>query len=281
MRRRGSAHGDDAADEDARRHDRLRVERTDLHHLVHLRNGAGRGGGHDRPEVAPGLAVDEVAQPIAAVGLDQREICRERVLEHVRPPADDARLLALCEQRAVAGGREERADAGPRGADPLDEIALRDHFQLDLARAVERVEHVGVRLPRERADDLAHPPGLEQRGEAGVTVPRVVVDHRQVFRALRDERFDQIGGLPGGAEPADHDGGAVVNAGDGGFQRGDGLVHHVSPAAGSRVESARRRSPRPTWPACTRASPRTPSRGRSRSCQCRRRARRGSRACSS
>ena len=56
----------------------------------------------------------------------------------------------------------------------------------------------------------------EQRGEAGVAVAGVVVDDGEVARALRDQRVDELGRHAGRAEAADHDGGAVVDVGDGG-----------------------------------------------------------------
>ena len=157
---------DDALHEDARRDDGFGIELAERHDLVHLRDRAFRRRRHDRAEVARGLAVDEVAPAVAALGLDQREVGVDRVLEHVAAAVDRARLLALGERRAVAGRREERADAGAGGADALGEVALRHQLELDLAGAVERVEHVRVGLARERADDLAHAPRLEQRGQA-------------------------------------------------------------------------------------------------------------------
>ena len=142
----------------------------------------GGGGGHDRAEVAGGLAVDEVAQPVGAVGPDQRDVAADRVLQDVRAAVDLAGLLALGQRRADAGGAEERADAGAGGAHPLGEVALRDHLELDPARAVEPVEDPGVGLARERADHLAHPALGQQRGQAGVAVAGVVGDHGQVGR---------------------------------------------------------------------------------------------------
>jgi hypothetical protein len=45
-----------------------------------------------------------------------------------------ARLLALGDERAVAGRREERGDAGAAGAHALGERALRHELDLELAR---------------------------------------------------------------------------------------------------------------------------------------------------
>src|SRR5207245_1356780 len=115
--------------------------------------------------VARGLAVDEVPKPIAAMRLDEREIGGQRVLEHVRPAREQARLLAFGEERAVAGRSEEGSDARARRADALGEIALRHHLQLYFPRPVERVEDERIGLSRKRADHLAHAARFEQRGE--------------------------------------------------------------------------------------------------------------------
>ena len=112
---------------------------------------------HHRAEVARRHAIGQVAPAVAALGLDEGEVAVDRRLEHVHAAVDLARLLALGELGAVAGGGEEAADAGARGADALGEVALRHQLELDLAGAVEGVEVMAVDLARERADDLAHP----------------------------------------------------------------------------------------------------------------------------
>jgi hypothetical protein len=70
----------------------------------------------------------------------------DRHLEHVHLAVDLALLLAFGQRRAVAGRREERADAGTRCADAFGEIALRHEFELDLAGAVQAVEDMRVGL---------------------------------------------------------------------------------------------------------------------------------------
>ena len=158
---------------------------------AHLGDHRGRGGGHHRPEVAGGLAVDEVAHPVRPVRTDQRDVAADRVLQDVGASVDLPRLLALGERRADAGRAEERADPGTGRAHPLGEVALRHHLELDLAVAVEPVEDPGVGLPRERADHLAHPALGQQRGQPGVAVAGVVGHDGQVGRALLDQRVDQ------------------------------------------------------------------------------------------
>jgi hypothetical protein len=113
---------------------------------------------------------------------------------------------------AVARGAEEGADAGAGGAHALGQVALRHQFELELAAAVQAVEHLAVGLARKAADDLAHAAGLQQRGQAGVAVAGVVVDDGEVLGALLDQAVDQLVGNAGGAEAADQHGGAVADA---------------------------------------------------------------------
>jgi len=150
----------------------------------------------------------------------------DRILEDVVAACDHARFLALRKQRAEAGGREERADACAGRADALGEVALWHELKLDLAAAVESVEHVRIGLPGKRADDLAHTSRLEQRGESRVSVAGIVVDDGEVARALDYEGVDELGGHAGCAEAADHDGGTVVDIGHGSGCGGNDFVDH-------------------------------------------------------
>ena len=65
----------------------------------------------------------------------------QRRLEHVHAAVDLARLLALGEVGAVAGRREEAADAGAGGADALGQVALRDELELALQPTELSVRH--------------------------------------------------------------------------------------------------------------------------------------------
>src|SRR4051794_10475860 len=71
---RGARDANDALHEDARRDDRFRVELAERDDVVHRRDRGLRRHRHDRPEVARGLAVDQVAPAVAALGLDQGEV---------------------------------------------------------------------------------------------------------------------------------------------------------------------------------------------------------------
>ena len=84
-------------------------------------------------------------------------------------------------------------------------------FEFKLPAAVQRVEHLAIHLAREAADDFAHASGLEQRCQAGVAVARVVVDHRELARALFDQAVDELTRDAGGAEAPDEDGSAIAH----------------------------------------------------------------------
>jgi len=74
------------------------------------------GGGHHRVEVARGSTIDEIPGAVTFPGADEREVGADRRLEDVRLAVDDARLLALGDNRSIRGRREEAADARPAGA---------------------------------------------------------------------------------------------------------------------------------------------------------------------
>ncbi|MCY1251011.1 hypothetical protein D9M72_647210 [compost metagenome] len=92
---------------------------------------------------------------------------------------------------------------------------------------VQFVEDVGIRLARERADDLAHAAGFQQGRQTDFGVAGIVIDDNQVLGALGDKAVDEFGRLAGTAEAANHDGGAVVDFGQGLLNRRGNFVDHV------------------------------------------------------
>lgn len=214
---RGEGPGDldDAVHVDAGGDDGFRVEGAGGHDLVDLDDRDACGGQHHGAEVARGLAVDEVAELVGAVRGDECEVAGDGVLEDVAAAVEGARLLALGQRGAVAGGGEERGDAGAPRAESLGQVALRDELELEVPVAVGGVEVPGVGLARVGADDLGHAPLAHQRGEAGVPTTGVVAHEREVTGTAVDQRLDQLHGLPGRTEAADQDGRAVGRAGHG------------------------------------------------------------------
>src|SRR5208282_2957776 len=112
----------------------------------------------------------------------------DRVLEHVIAAVDAPRFLAFGERGAVAGGRVEGANTGPRGTDALGQVALRHELELDVPVVVEPVEYPGIDLPRKRTDDLLHLSRLEQCREAGIAVTGVVVNDGKPRHAVGNQR---------------------------------------------------------------------------------------------
>src|SRR6185436_12621187 len=93
---------------------------------------------------------------VALPRLHEGEVRLERLLEDVPAPVDLAGLLPLGDHGPVARRREEAADPGPAGADPLGERALRDELDLELARERELLEVlVLAHVARDHLPDLA------------------------------------------------------------------------------------------------------------------------------
>ena len=220
-----------AFDEDARRHHVVGRDRAERHDAVDLHDCRARGHAHHRAEVASSITIGQVAPAVGLERLDERIVARQRLLEHVTGAVDDACLLAVGQLAAIAHRREERPEAGRRGAHALDHDALRHALQFDLAGAVHLGERGRTRLrrvgrARERADQLAHAAGQEQLRQPGRPVAAVVVDHREVARALVEQRAQQLGGNARGAEAAHQQRGAIGHVFHGVGQRGHGLVEH-------------------------------------------------------
>src|SRR5437899_8432782 len=87
--------------EDSRCMDLLWIDLAGLHQALHLGDGDARRRRHDRIEIAGGLPVHEIAQPVPRKGLDQGEIGRERGLQNKVAAAERARLRALSRDRPI------------------------------------------------------------------------------------------------------------------------------------------------------------------------------------
>ena len=205
---------EDVLHEDARRDDRVGVERARLDELLDLGDRDRGRRRHHRVEVARGAAVDEVAEAVAPERLHEREVGLQRRLEHVVAPVDDARLLALGDDGAVAGRREEAADARrrPRGC-------ARRTCPAGPARVRARRSGTGARTPgsrRRRSRSSCAPAATCSRMPIpNVVDAGVVADDGQVARAAGAQRRDQVLRDPAQPEAAHHDGRAVGNEGHG------------------------------------------------------------------
>ena len=139
-----------------------------------------RGGGrHHRVEIARRPAVDEIADAVALPRLARTRSRRASGGSSTYGlPSMTPRLLALGDERAVAGRREEAADAGAAGANPLGERALRHELDLELAAQELALELLVLAdVGRDHLPDL---PRLEQDADAEIVDAGVVADDGQV-----------------------------------------------------------------------------------------------------
>ena len=162
-----------------------------------------RGGRHHRPEVAGGLAVDEVAHPVRR---GARRSARRRRGSGTRArrsrPSISRVSLPSASGVPTPVGQKNAPMPAPAARIRSARLPCGTSSSSISPGAVEAVEDPRVGLPRERADHLAHPALREQRGQAGVAVAGVVGDHGQVGRALLGSaRRSAATGIPAMPKP--------------------------------------------------------------------------------
>jgi hypothetical protein len=165
-------------------------------------------------------------------GTRRRPPARGHERRHADAQVDDTRLLGravnVAGELGVRNGRcEERANAGPCGAQPLCEVALWHQFEFDTAVAVQLVEHEGVGLTGKAADDLAHAAGLKQCCHQAVAIAGVVVHDGPVPSPLVNQTTDQLVGNPRSPEAADQHCRTVAHVGQRSLDGGGDFVDHV------------------------------------------------------
>src|SRR5204862_6549318 len=99
---------DHAMNEDARRMHAVRLNRARLHQLLDFGDANLSRRRRHRIEVARGLPVLQIAETIAALRGDEREVADDPALHHVLPPLERARFFSFRDDRAVAGRRVTR-----------------------------------------------------------------------------------------------------------------------------------------------------------------------------
>ena len=219
------------------------VQLARLHEVLDLGDGDPPAHRGQRVEVARGVAVDEVAVPVALPGPDQAEVGDQGLLEHEllvalggredpdllggRGDRDVAGVVVLPRQAALgdlgadAGGGEEGGDARAAGPHPLRQGALRG--QLDLELAGEVLPGELLVLPDVRRHHPAQPLLHQQPPEAPVVDAAVVGDRLQVARALRQQGVDQHRRDAAQAEAADREGRSRADV----LHRSGGAAHHL------------------------------------------------------
>src|SRR5581483_239341 len=214
---------DDVLHENPWRDDVIRIDGAGLDELLDFRDRHAARRRHHRIEVARGAPVHEVAGAVAFPRLDEGEVCPERRLEHVRLAPDRPRFLALGDDRPVAGGREESADAGAGGAYPFGEGSLRN--ELDLQLPAQKLPLELLVLADVGRDHLRDLTPAQQDPEAEVVDARVVADERQPFRSAVAQRVNEIFGDAAETEAADENARTVGDEGDRLLGRRQHLVH--------------------------------------------------------
>ena len=164
----------------------------------------------------------QIAVGIGAAGPHEGVVELQRGFQQVFPPTKDAHLPPLGEFGSHGGRRVEGRDAGAGGPQSFGQRALRDEFGIDLAGLVVPGEgqHVaGARGGGEGADHLGNPTVLHQHADIGharlLRAAGGVGDQRKVPRALVEQRLDEIERRARHGEPAEADGAAVRDIGDG------------------------------------------------------------------
>ena len=125
---------------------------------------------------------------------------------------------------------------------------MRHDLQLDPPLAVDRVEGGRRNVARKGADHLAHAPGADQAGQAGIAVANIVGDDRKISDALSYQGVKEVVRAAGRAEAAAQDRRPVRDARDGLVEGADALVDHwlaalALSAAGRRITSLPEFSP--------------------------------------
>src|SRR5262245_7348275 len=164
--------------EDPRRDHVIGIDGAGFDELLHLGNRDAAGRRHDRVEVSRGSPIREIAHPIALPRAHESEVGAKGRLEHVMLAVDQARLLALGDNRSVGRRREKSADSGAAGANALRKRTLRDEFDLELSAQILTFEFpvfadVG-------GNHLPHLTRFQQDADTEVVDAGVVADDRQV-----------------------------------------------------------------------------------------------------
>src|SRR3974390_1452752 len=140
------------------------------------------------------------------MGCEQCHVTLQRLFEHVKATVDLAVLLALGEPGPDGNRRVSPAEAGGGGAPPLADNALGHELQLDPAGGIELFKHDRTGTAWKRADDPFYTARREQCREPGPSGTGIVGDHRQIARALLDDRFAQSVGQSRATEASTKDG---------------------------------------------------------------------------
>jgi hypothetical protein len=135
---------DDPIDENTWRDDVLRIDVAALDEFLRLHDRRLCRHAHQRTEVACRLVVQQVAERVADLALDQCKVRLEPRLHDISAAIELAGLLALGQYGVDRRRRIERGHACAGCADAFGQCALRHDVEFDLARTVQLWEHPGL-----------------------------------------------------------------------------------------------------------------------------------------
>src|SRR5664279_1042122 len=122
---------DHGMNEHARCADRLGLDRTHIDDLVDLRDGEVTGRRHHRVRAHRHTPVLDVAESVAPITLDEREIGSEWQLEQVFSSLDGELLFSLLGERTQASWSERPAQTSAPRSNLLDEASQRKVLDLE------------------------------------------------------------------------------------------------------------------------------------------------------
>ena len=190
---------DDVVDDGSRCDDVVRRDDADGNDVLRVDDDRVCGHCHERIEVARREGVAEIAQVIGNERVHEREIGAERRLEQVDAAVDRDLLLALLDDRADAGRRQDAAEPEAARPDALDERPLRDEVHLQVPG-----EHLllGLRIEADVThDDPPQQLGSDELADADARSGGVVGDHREFALCCRTSSSISGSGVPTPMKP--------------------------------------------------------------------------------
>src|SRR5579862_1859081 len=210
---------------DRGRMDRIAIKVSRLDQMFNFSDSHLRRGRHDGVKIARRLAIDKVSHAVAFPGFYEGEIGGESALHHVNAAVEFARFFSIGNDRAYAGGSEERRNSCARGANALRKSPLRHEIELHLAGEDHGFEQ--FILAHVRSDVAANLAGSKQQSDAETINASVIADGREILRSLAHQRPNQILRNAAQAESTEHDGSTVAHIANGIIGISNDFIHRV------------------------------------------------------